>query len=116
MLTQTEVLKRISGLKRTDLELWVRHRWVIPACQSDAYAYREIDVARVRLIYELRTELSIDEEAIPALLSLVDQVYGLRRELRSLAQAVQQEEDDVRRRIAAHVTLLRRAKDPSKSK
>lgn len=116
MLTQADVLKRISGLSRTDLEFWVHQGWVIPARHSEAYVYREIDVARVRLIYELRTDLSIDDEAIPALLSLVDQVYGLRRELRSLTRAVQQEGDDVRHRIAAHMTLLRGQETSSNSK
>ena len=107
MLSQGEVLKRVRGLSRRELEYWVRQGWVMPARHADAYIYRDVDVARVRLIFELRTELSINEDALPSVLSLVDQVYGLRQELRVLAEAVGNEREDIRRRIAAHVIQQR---------
>jgi chaperone modulatory protein CbpM len=47
----------------------------------------------------LRDDLALDEEALPLILSLMDQLYGLRRELRALAQAVDREPDEVRARI-----------------
>ena len=64
-------------------------------------------MARVRLILELRSDLHINDDALPAVLSLIDQVYGLRRELRSLARAVENEEADVRRRIVQFMAQLR---------
>ena len=112
MLSQSDVLKRIAGLAREDLEFWVGQGWVMPARHADAYVYREIDVARVRLIFELRTELSINDEALPSVLSLVDQVYGLRQELRVLARAVGAEHEDGRQRIATQVAHLRNKHTP----
>lgn len=44
-------------------------------------AFTEMDVARVGLILELRDELDLGEAALPVVLSLLDQLYALRREL-----------------------------------
>ena len=57
--------------------------------------FDEVDIARVRLVCELRDDLGLDAEAIPVVLSLVDQLYGVRRELRALARAVEQQPDEV---------------------
>jgi chaperone modulatory protein CbpM len=54
---------------------------------------------------DLRDDLGLDEGAIPVVLSLVDQLYGMRRELRALARAVEQQPPDV----AAHVRAAYRA-------
>ena len=61
------------------------------------------DLARLRLIVELRHELAVEEETMPVVLSLLDQVYGLRRRFASLARAVRQQPDEVRRAIAAAI-------------
>jgi len=52
-----------------------------------------VDVARVRLIAELR-ELRMDEEAMPVVLSLLDQLYAARRRMRLLQQAVDEAAPD----------------------
>jgi hypothetical protein len=46
---------------------------VRPDGNAGHYEFREIDVARVRLIQELRNELQINEAALPIVLSLLDQ-------------------------------------------
>ena len=60
-----------------------------------------MDVARLRLIVELRT-LAVDEEAMPVVLSLLDQLHATRRSLRLLRQAVEEVAPDaVRARLRA---------------
>ena len=49
---------------------------------------------------EMRRDLAIAEDGIPAVLSLVDQVYGLRNQLRQLGEAIQAQPGDVRKAIA----------------
>ena len=44
--------------------------------------------ARVELILEIRHEFAIDEEALPLVLGLLDQVYDLRRQLRRVCDAL----------------------------
>ena len=107
MLTGDDVLKKVRGVSRTELTVWVERGWVSPVRDDGGVFYREIDVARVRFIHELKAELAIDEEILPTVLSLVDQVYGLRCELRVLTEALRAERSDVRARILEAVERLR---------
>jgi chaperone modulatory protein CbpM len=82
------VCELIGDLEVSELERWVVERWVLPERSEDSYVFQEIDVARVRLIVELRRELAIDDEAMPVVLGLLDQVYALRRRLKGIAVAL----------------------------
>lgn len=90
-----------TSLQRDDLERWIANQWVRPDGQAGAYVFREIDIARVSLILELRDELQIDEDALPVVLSLMDQVYDLRAQLGAVLRAVEQQPEPVRRAILA---------------
>ena len=61
--------------------------------------FSDLDVARVCLICDLVHDLAVEEETVPLVLSLLDQVYGLRRQLNALTAAIQRQPDDVRRRL-----------------
>ena len=81
MITVEVLLTRLPGLPLGDLERWISNDWVRPDGGQGHYGFREIDMARVRLIRELRDDLAIDEAALPVILLLLDQVYDLRRRL-----------------------------------
>jgi chaperone modulatory protein CbpM len=49
-------------------------------------AFTEGDVARAQLILDLKREMGVNDEGIGIILSLVDQMHGLRRVLRELMQ------------------------------
>jgi chaperone modulatory protein CbpM len=98
------VISQLSGLERQDLERWISNQWVRPDHQAGRYQFREIDVARVRLIQELRDQLKIDEDALPVVLSLLDQLYDLRRRLRELSDALGHSAPaEVRQTLAKHL-------------
>jgi chaperone modulatory protein CbpM len=98
------VIAEISGLKRQDLERWIANAWVRPDKAAGGYVFREIDVARARLILEMRDEMEISEDALPVVLSLLDQLYDLRRQMRDLNNAFMQVVPrDVRQDLAAHL-------------
>ena len=65
------VIAEISGLKQQDLERWISNAWVRPDKSASGYAFREIDVARARLILEMRDEMQISEDALPVVLLLL---------------------------------------------
>ena len=88
MISIELVLTLVSGLQRPDLERWIVHRLVLPDSTAGGYALQEVDVARIRLIRELRDDLSVNEEALPIVLSLLDQLYEVRRRMRELGQAL----------------------------
>lgn len=60
---------------------FIEEEWIIPVDKSN-YTFDEEDVARIKLIIELKNEFGVNDEAIPIILHLVDQlnVYRLGRE------------------------------------
>lgn len=97
MMRITAVVALFDGLRETDVLTWVERGWVRPA--DDIFL--EIDVARVRLIHELLFRMDLREDAIPLILSLLDQVYALRGSLRSVLGAVEAQPVPVREAILA---------------
>jgi len=82
MITVEVLLAQMPDLPRQDLERWISNDWVRPDGQEGAYAFQAIDVARVRLILQLRDHLEVNEAALPVVLLLLDQLYDLRRRMR----------------------------------
>ncbi|OYW06103.1 MAG: hypothetical protein B7Z59_13170 [Acidiphilium sp. 37-67-22] len=77
------VIAEVAGLARADLERWLALEWVRPARAGEGWRFHGIDIARVRLIHELASDLLVDEEAMPVVLSLLDQLYDARRRMRA---------------------------------
>lgn len=99
MHRETDVIGLVQGLSRRRLRQWVEMGWVLPALGEAGPSFSDIDVARARLILHLQRDMKISSDAVPLVLSLMDQVYGLRRELRRLARAVEAQPDTVKREI-----------------
>jgi chaperone modulatory protein CbpM len=103
MVGEREVVAMIDGLTLGQLKQWIRQGWVRPVTAADSREFSEIDIARVRLIHHLRRDLQININAVPIILSLMDQVYGLRHELRSFARACDRQSVEIRADIAIEV-------------
>jgi chaperone modulatory protein CbpM len=87
MITLDILCTRFARLTPDDLERWIAEGHVRGERAEGTLCFREIDVERVRLILELRDELEVNEAALPVVLSLLDQLYALRRRLRQLGVA-----------------------------
>ena len=77
--TLTEVCK-ITGLDEPLLHTFIEREWITPV-QSAAFD-RE-DVARLHLILDLEHQMGVNEDAIPIILHLIDQLHYLRGRLKS---------------------------------
>jgi chaperone modulatory protein CbpM len=95
MIGFDELLVRLRGLERRELTHWVENRWVLPERHAESWVFHEVDVARVELIIEIRRDFAIDDEAMGLVLSLLDQVYDLRRQMRRLCDAVATQSPEV---------------------
>lgn len=91
MISIELLIAQTPGLARSDLDRWIENQWVRPDTSAGSLAFAEIDVARIHLIRELRDELEINDAAMPVVLSLLDQLYDHRRQLRALCAAISPE-------------------------
>jgi chaperone modulatory protein CbpM len=100
----TAVLTLFPELREAEVLTWVERGWVRPAQQDEEWTFEEIDVARVRLVRDLRYDMAVAEETVPLVLSLLDQVYELRHRMQVIARAVETQDEAVR---SAILTALR---------
>jgi chaperone modulatory protein CbpM len=91
-----------SDITAPVIQDWVARGWVhVAGASPEEWVFAEIDVARIRLIRELRVDLEVDENALPLVLSLLDQVYDLRRTLKAVTRALEGQPADVRAAVLA---------------
>ncbi len=103
MIDFDALLREIEGLDAEELRRWIEERWVRAERGDHGFLFHEVDVARVRLIRELRQELAIGEDAMPVILHLLDQVYTLRRRLRRLCEAIDAQPHESRDAVLAYI-------------
>ncbi|MGH6967656.1 MAG: chaperone modulator CbpM [Stellaceae bacterium] len=97
-----EAMCQMVRLEPVELERWIAERWVLPESEATGYLFSEFDVARVRLIVELRRDLAIGEDAVPIVLRLLDQLYATRRRMRALLHALETLPEEHRAAIQRH--------------
>jgi chaperone modulatory protein CbpM len=100
MKTLSEVVVVVGRVDRVELHRWVELGWVQPQRETGVEpTFSDLDLARVCLICDLRHDLAVEEETMPLVLSLLDQLYATRRQMKALHGALQQQPDDVREAI-----------------
>jgi len=100
MIGERELLESVGRLEVEALRRWIDLGWVLPQQDGDSLGFDKSDVVRVRLICELHYELRIEEDSMSVVLSLMDQLYAVRRSLRTLLSAVDAQPEEIRARIA----------------
>jgi len=111
MIDDRALCARFARLELSTLHRWVELGWVRPERRAEALAFGEADVARVALLCDLRFELALEEESLPVVLSLLDQVYDLRRQLARLLGAVQAQPAELRERLLSSIAAKARSAD-----
>ena len=82
------------------LEAWIEAGWLLPRQDGAKRNFFAVDLARAHLIHDLE-HLGVNDEGIPVILDLVDQLHGLRRTLRDLLSAIYAQPEAMRRWIVA---------------
>jgi chaperone modulatory protein CbpM len=78
-----------ASLNRVEVEHWIEQGWVRADPGLGTWLFHEIDVARLRLVRELRFDLGVQEDALPIVLRLLDQLYDERRRLRRVRSIIE---------------------------
>lgn len=107
--TETQIVAEIEELTLRRLRIWVRRGWVVPEHREGGPVFDDLDTARVRLVCQLKAEMNVNDDSVPVILSLIDQVHGLRSQVRAMAAALERQPQDVREMIVdATRDMLRR--------
>ena len=93
------------------IDLWVDEGWLAPSRATGKWTFSEIDLARTRLIQDLTGDLGVNDEGIPIILGLIDQLHGLRRALGDLLVTLRVQPTTTRERFAADLRALRLERD-----
>jgi chaperone modulatory protein CbpM len=86
---------RDAQVDNTALDQWVEAGWLKPHQNFAGRRFSDVDLARACLIRDLQ-DLGVNNESVPIVLDLVDQLHGLRhllRELMTTIKAQRQEQD-----------------------
>ena len=93
------------------VDRWVDAGWLAPGHVGGEWTYTEIDLARARLIRDLTRDLGVNDEGIPIILDLVDQLHGLRRILGELLVVLRAQPRNTRERFAVELRAVRLQRD-----
>ena len=102
-MDERSVVAEVRRVTLRELRLWVREGWVQPAQGELGPVFDEVDVARVRLLCDLRKEMALPSDALPVVLALIDRLHATRRDLRHLLDALDEQPQQVRQSVAEHV-------------
>jgi chaperone modulatory protein CbpM len=67
-----------SHLDTRTLDAWIEAEWLVPLTSGKAFLFSEADLARARLIRDLKVDFGVNDEGIAIVLHLLDQLHGLR--------------------------------------
>jgi chaperone modulatory protein CbpM len=105
MIRFEAVIALFPELRPPQLRDWVARGWVrAEGATPEEWMFADSAIARIHLIRDLRIDMAVDEEALPVVLSLVDQVHGMRRTLQALRRALAEQPEDVRRSLLDALT------------
>lgn len=98
-LSEDQAIAAVVRLTRVLLVSFVEAEIIVPVMTETGPAYRKIDIMRLELLCELSEQFDMQDDALGVVMSLVDQLHGVRAELRTVLNAVETEQPEVRHRI-----------------
>lgn len=107
-LTEDDLIAAVPRLTRRRLTAFVEADILVPVQSENGRVFRRLDRARAALACDLSDDFELHEDALSMVLSLVDQLHGVRAELKAVLDALEREPQEVRRRVGETVWAVRR--------
>ena len=83
---ETREFLRAARIETEALDAWIDVGWLMPQHSGEG-GFSDVDVARAQLICDLQ-HMGVNDDAMPIILDLIDQMHGLRRTVRALLSEV----------------------------
>ncbi len=68
-----------AQLDQETLEIWIEEEWLVPSEAAGEPEFSEADLARAKLIRDLKHDLGVNDEGVGIILNLLDQMHSLRK-------------------------------------
>ena len=98
-MTRDELLAALPDLSAAALDDLIRGGIVRPMQSESGPLFRPVDHARLRLAMDLQDAYGLDRDGLALVLSLIDQVNGLRGDMRAMLRAAAAEPPETRARM-----------------
>jgi chaperone modulatory protein CbpM len=98
-----------TEISEGEIVTWVEQHWVLPVEDEGRWLFDEADVARISLIDELRRDMAVNDEAVPIVLRLLDQLYSLRQAMAEIQEAIQGLPEEHRSKLETRLQEVVRA-------
>jgi len=106
MKTLEEVLESLDvPIDRATVERYIAHEWLRPVAHKAGWYFEEIDIARIELVYHLTQDIQVNDHGMDVVLSLLDQLYGIRAHAQKLNQAITQQSPQVQAEISMIMSM-----------
>ena len=105
--SEDQLVATVSRLTHKQLVSFVEARIVRPVQSDRGPVYRQIDMVRIELLCELSEQFELDEDSLGVVISLIDQLHGVRAELRAVLDVLAGEPDEVRARVSDAIRAAR---------
>ena len=99
--TQSQTIAAVPGLSQLRLEAFLQADLVLPTSSAAGPVFRILDLARLELLCDLSDQFDLHDDALGVVIGLIDQLHGARLHLRAMAQAMEDEPQDLRARVGA---------------
>ena len=106
-MTRAELQRLIPGLTEARLAELIAAGIVRPVHSGSGDRFREIDAARLQLVLDLEDAFELHDDALELVLSLIDQLNGVRGDMRAMLGALAEEPPETRARLRGLIRELR---------
>lgn len=99
--SEQETITTVTRLTRARLTTYVKHEFLFPTQSEAGPVFTVADLARIELICDLAEQFDLKDDALGVVLSLIDQLHGVRSELRRVMDAIEAQPEEVQAQIIA---------------
>lgn len=94
MLNEEDFAGRVH-IEIATLHVWLEEGWLLPLTVEQKPLFRDVDIARARLIQDLSELMGVNDEGIHVVLGLVDQLHAVRRDFDDLVSQIKSQSLDL---------------------